>query len=126
MTKFIAAFEDFFKSIYELIASIIGFFASVINSILTAIFNFFSGVVNLFTDVIKGAVDVVGGVGKFLLSESPLIPFSDFPHTTHSISNTQEQATLSSSASSPQASSSILAYNRGSLLCPSRRPTRCS
>lgn len=69
MTKFISAFEDFFKSIYELIASIIGTFASVINTIVTSILNLFSGVINLFADVFKGAVDVVGGVGKFLLSK---------------------------------------------------------
>lgn len=66
MTKFVAAFEDFFKSIYELFASIIGTFASLINTLVTTVLNFFSGVINLFLDVGKGAVDLVGGIGKFI------------------------------------------------------------
>lgn len=66
MTKFIAAFEDFFKSIYELFASIIGTFASLVNTLITTVLNFFSGIINLFLDVGKGAVDLVGGVGKFI------------------------------------------------------------
>lgn len=70
MTKFIAAFEDFFKSIYELFASVIGTIASVINTIITTILNFFSGIVNLFADVFKGVIDVVGGVGRFLLGKT--------------------------------------------------------
>lgn len=74
MTKFIAAFEDFFKSIYELFASIIGTFASLINTLITTVLNFFSGVINLFLDVGKGAVDLVGGIGKFIAGKSTKIP----------------------------------------------------
>lgn len=66
MTKFVSAFEDFFKSIYELFASIIGSLASVVNAFISTIINFFSGIVNLFADVLKGAVNVVGGIGKFI------------------------------------------------------------
>lgn len=75
MTKFIAAFEDFFKSIYELFASIIGTFASLINTLITTVLNFFTGVINLFVDVGKGAVDLVGGLGKFIAGRSHMITF---------------------------------------------------
>lgn len=75
MTKFIAAFEDFFKSIYELFASIIGTFASLINTLITTVVNFFSGVINLFLDVGKGAVDLVGGIGKFIAGKSTKLYF---------------------------------------------------
>lgn len=74
MTKFIAAFEDFFKSIYELFASIIGTFASLVNTLITTVLNFFSGVINLFLDVGKGAVDLVGGIGKFIAGKSNKMP----------------------------------------------------
>lgn len=74
MTKFIAAFEDFFKSIYELFASIIGTFASLINTLITTVLNFFSGIINLFLDVGKGAVDLVGGIGKFIAGKSNKTP----------------------------------------------------
>lgn len=80
MTKFIAAFEDFFKSIYELFASIIGTFASLINTLVTTVLNFFSGVINLFLDVGKGAVDLVGGIGKFIAGESTSLCCSMGPH----------------------------------------------
>lgn len=75
MTKFVAAFEDFFKSIYELFASIIGTIASAVNAVIVTILNFFSGIINLFADVFKGVVDVVGGVGRFLLGKT-------FSHTS--------------------------------------------
>lgn len=80
MTKFIAAFEDFFKSIYELFASIIGTFASLINTLITTILNFFSGIINLFLDVGKGAIDLVGGIGNFIASKSNKVHFTMGPH----------------------------------------------
>lgn len=70
MTKFIAAFEDFFKSIYELFASVIGTLASLVNTFISTVLGFFSGILNLFSDVFKGAVDLVGGVGKFVTGKS--------------------------------------------------------
>jgi hypothetical protein len=79
MTKFIAAFEDFFKSIYELFASVIGTFASLINTLITTVLNFFSGVINLFLDVGKGAVDLVGGIGKFIAGKPSLLRLGEDP-----------------------------------------------
>ncbi|ROV93959.1 hypothetical protein VSDG_06238 [Cytospora chrysosperma] len=73
MTKFISAFEDFFKSIYELFASIIGTLASVVNAFIHTILGFFSGIINLLSDVLKGAVDLAGGVGKFITSNIVII-----------------------------------------------------
>ena len=70
MTKFISAFEDFFKSIYELLASVIGTLASLVNTFINTILNFFTGILNLFSDVFKGTVDLVGGIGKFITGTS--------------------------------------------------------
>lgn len=69
--SFTKAFEDLFKSFYELIASIFSTFYHILQAFLNAIINFFTGIVNLTADVFSGVVDVVGGVGKFVLGKFP-------------------------------------------------------
>lgn len=120
MTKFIAAFEDFFKSIYELFASIIGTFASLVNTLITTVLNFFSGIINLFLDVGKGAVDLVGGIGKFIAGKSNKMPCIKCPKDTDCVS----QATLWSWEWSLRVSTSILVSSRENQWSLRKRPTR--
>lgn len=82
MTQFLAAFQDFFKSIYELFASIIGTFISLVNNALSTILNFFTGIVDLFANLFKGAIDVVGGIGKFIISKSKCVLNMPFPYSS--------------------------------------------
>jgi hypothetical protein len=74
----VKGFEDFFMSIYELLASVIGTIAAVFSTIISAILSFFTGIFNMVGDIFNGVVNVVGGVGRFVLGERPLtlrIPF---------------------------------------------------
>lgn len=79
MTQFLSAFEDLFKSIYELFASIIGTVASVVNAFINTILGFFSGIVNLVGDVLQGAVNLVGGIGKFVTGKHCPVSADDRP-----------------------------------------------
>ena len=73
MASFLSAFEDLFKSLYELLAAIISTIVNIFQSIISVIIGFFTSIVNLFGDVLGGLVDVAGGVGKFVASKLPIL-----------------------------------------------------
>ena len=66
-----SAINDFFSSIYELLASVLGTFYAIIHSFITAILGFVQGIFNLVGDVVSGMADVVGGVDKFVAGTLP-------------------------------------------------------
>jgi phage-related protein len=64
-----SAINNFFASIYELLASVVNTIYAVIHSIFSAVLGFVQGLFNLISDVVSGLVDVTGGVGKFIASK---------------------------------------------------------
>ncbi|CEI60431.1 hypothetical protein FVEN_g6566 [Fusarium venenatum] len=68
-----SAINNFFASIYELLASVFNTIYAVIHSILSAVLGFVQGVFNLISDVVSGLVDVTGGVGKFVASNAAIL-----------------------------------------------------
>ncbi|KAF4973455.1 hypothetical protein FZEAL_9329 [Fusarium zealandicum] len=68
-----SAINDFFSSIYELLASIFSTIYAVIHSVFSAILGFVQGFFNLIGDVVTGLVDVAGGVGKFVAGNAAIL-----------------------------------------------------
>ena len=74
MASFFAAFEDLFKSFYELLTAIISTIVHLFQSIISAILGFFASIFSLVGDVLGGVADVAGGVGKFVTGKSRCRP----------------------------------------------------
>ncbi|OBS23390.1 hypothetical protein FPOA_03938 [Fusarium poae] len=68
-----SAINNFFASIYELLASVVNTIYAVIHSIFSAVLGFVQGLFNLISDVVSGLVDVTGGVGKFVASNAAIL-----------------------------------------------------